>query len=90
MELSERGQRPARIVLIDDDPALGGYLTRVLRRFGSQIGVRDYPDPALITSTARYWSRYCGGSHAEPFEVIRDRAGALPARSSGGHALVTP
>ncbi len=48
--------KPGRILLIDDDPALGGYLTG-----------------ELIASTARYWSRYCGGSHAEPFEAIRDR-----------------
>jgi hypothetical protein len=58
--------------------------------FGSQVGVRDYLEPALITSTARYWSRYCGGSHAEPFEVIRDRADSLPSRAAGAHSLVTP
>jgi hypothetical protein len=52
--------------------------------------VRDYLEPELITATARYWSRYCGGSHAEPFEVIRDRAGGLPARPAGTHSLVTP
>ena len=44
--------------------------------------VRDYLEPDLIASTARYWSRFCAGSHAEPFEVIRDREPAgtgLPA-----------
>jgi DNA-binding response OmpR family regulator len=29
------GSQPGRILLIDDDPALGGYLTRVLTRGGS-------------------------------------------------------
>jgi LmbE family N-acetylglucosaminyl deacetylase/CheY-like chemotaxis protein len=79
--------RPTHFVTIDD--YIGGKL-KAIDTFGSQVDVRDYLEPALITSTARYWSRYCGGSHAEPFEVIRDRAGALPARSSADHALVTP
>jgi LmbE family N-acetylglucosaminyl deacetylase len=65
--------RPTRFVTIDD------HIERKLKAidaFGSQTGVRDYLDPGLIASTARYWSRYCGGSHAEPFEAIRDRAGS--------------
>ena len=78
--------RPTHFVTIDDH--IGGKL-RAIDMFGSQTGVRDYLEPGLITSTARYWSRYCGGSHAEPFEVIRDRADSLPIRS-GGHSLVTP
>jgi hypothetical protein len=52
--------------------------------------VRDYLEPGLISSTARYWSRYGGGGHhAEPFEVIRDRAGSLPVRPVGA-SLVIP
>lgn len=74
MEASEPGKQPGRILLIDGDPALGGHLTRVMGACG---GFR------------RYWSRYCGGSHAEPFEVIRDRAGSPPVRSAGA-SLVTP
>ena len=65
--------RPTHFVAVDD------YIERKLKAidaFGSQTGVRDYLEPGLITSTARYWSRYCGGSHAEPFEAIRDRAGS--------------
>ena len=34
----------------------------------------DYLQPDLVVSTARYWSRFCGGSLAEPFEAVRDRA----------------
>ena len=29
--------KPGRILLIDDDPALGGYLTRVLSRAGFEV-----------------------------------------------------
>ena len=35
MDPNEPDQQPGRILLIDDDPALGGYLTRVLRTRGS-------------------------------------------------------
>ena len=79
--------RPTYFVTIDDHI---GRKLKAIDTFGSQAGVRDYLEPGLITSTARYWSRYCGGSHAEPFEVIRDRAGSLPARADGAHSLVTP
>lgn len=79
--------RPNHFVTIDDH--IGGKL-KAIGTFGSQVGVRDYLEPELITSTARYWSRYCGGSHAEPFEVIRARAGSVPARSASGHSQVTP
>ena len=34
MTASEPSQQRGRILLIDDDPALGGYLTRVLRARG--------------------------------------------------------
>jgi two-component system response regulator HydG len=70
--------RPTLFVTIDN--YIGNKL-KAIDTFASQTGVRDYLEPDLIVSTARYWSRYCGGSHAEPFEAIRDRA----ARS-----LVTP
>jgi LmbE family N-acetylglucosaminyl deacetylase/CheY-like chemotaxis protein len=65
--------RPTHFVTIDE------HIERKLKAidvYGSQTGVRDYLEPSLITSTARYWSRFCGGSHAEPFEAIRDRAGS--------------
>jgi hypothetical protein len=42
-------------------------------------------EPELITSTARYWARYCAGTHAEPFETIRDRAGPEAQKPDGGH-----
>jgi two-component system response regulator HydG len=86
--------RPTYFVIID------GHVDRKLQAigaFGSQTGVRDYLAPDLITATARYWSRYGGGSHAEPFEAIRDRAsapplraGAPPLQASGERLTVTP
>jgi hypothetical protein len=45
----------------------------------------DYLQPDLIVSTARYWSRFCGGSLAEPFEAVRDRA---PVRAPAGSGAV--
>ncbi len=73
--------RPAHFVTIDD------YISRKLKvigAFGSQA-TRDYLEPELITSTARYWSRYCDGTHAEPFEAVRDRG--VPVPSPGGERL---
>ena len=74
--------RPTHFVPIDD------HVERKLKAidtFGSQTGVRDYLEPELISSTARYWSRYCAGRFAEPFEGIRDRAGGR-----AGHGASQP
>jgi two-component system response regulator HydG len=71
--------RPTHFVPIDE------HVERKLKAidtFGSQTGVRDYLEPDLISSTARYWSRYCAGRYAEAFEAIRDRAGGLPGHSA--------
>lgn len=65
--------RPTYFTTIDD--YLGRKL-KVIDAFGSQATIRDYMEPELITSTARYWGRYSAGTHAEPFETIRDRADA--------------
>lgn len=61
--------RPTRFVAIDEQ------LDRKLQAidaFASQVEIRAYLEPDLIESTARYWSRYCEGRFAEPFEVIRE------------------
>jgi hypothetical protein len=74
-------------VTIDD------YISRKLKvidAFGSQASIRDYMEPELITSTARYWARYCIGTHAEPFEAIRDRAGTQAPPAGGGYQAGTP
>jgi CheY-like chemotaxis protein len=54
----------------------------------------DYLQPDVVVSTARYWSRFCGGSLAEPFEAVRDRAPvrvpAAGAGSPGAGAIIRP
>ena len=73
---------PNHFVTIDD--YLGRKL-KVIDAFGSQASIRDYMEPELITSTARYWARYGDGTHAEPFETARDRSGIPAPRTGGGH-----
>ena len=75
--------RPTYFVAINEH--LGRKL-KAIETFGSQYTMRDYLEPDLIASTARYWSRYCAGNHAEPFETISDRSGGPPVRS--GHSLL--
>ena len=36
--------------------------------------IRAYLEPDLISSTARYWSRFGDARYAEAFEVIREAA----------------
>ena len=73
---------PNHFVTIDD---YIGRKLKVIDAFGSQAGIRDYMEPELITSTARYWARYGDGTHAEPFETARDRSGVPAPRTGGGH-----
>lgn len=63
--------RPTRFVRIDNflDDEL-----RLLERFGSQTASRDYLEPEFVTATARYWSRFGGGTAVEPLEVVRETA----------------
>ncbi|HWG60243.1 MAG TPA: response regulator [Streptosporangiaceae bacterium] len=79
--------RPTRFVRIDD------YLDTkmsAIDAFASQVEMRDYLEPDLIRSAARYWSRYADGRYAEPFEVIRDSdvtgeaPGHVPAARAAG------
>lgn len=63
--------RPARFIAIDE------HITAKLAAIGafsSQVAVREYLEPDLIEATARYWSRFGSGRHAEAFEVVRDHA----------------
>ncbi|QYG11701.1 response regulator [Microbacterium sp. PAMC22086] len=63
--------RPTRFVRIDNflDDKL-----RLLERFGAQTASRDYLEPEFVTATARYWSRFGGGTAVEPLEVVRETA----------------
>jgi hypothetical protein len=78
--------RPTFFVSIDDH--IGRKLD-VLRTFASQSAITDYLDPDVIVATARYWSRFTDGRHAEAFEGIRDRAAAR-VRESPGAATAVP
>jgi LmbE family N-acetylglucosaminyl deacetylase len=71
---------PAHFVAIDQHI---GVKLSTIEIFGSQAAIRDYLDPAVIESTARYWSRFGGGSHAEAFEVVRHRADRPPRPLAG-------
>jgi two-component system, NtrC family, response regulator HydG len=88
--------RPSRFVPIDDQ--LDGKLAAI-HAFASQVEIRAYLEPGLISATARYWSRYSGARYAEPFEVVRESAVAgehelTPARGvvrgEDGAAAVVP
>ena len=74
--------RPTHFSVIDS------HISRKLAAidaFAGQPEQRDYLQPDLVVSTARYWSRFCGGSLAEPFEAVRDRA---PVRVPAGAGAV--
>jgi LmbE family N-acetylglucosaminyl deacetylase/ActR/RegA family two-component response regulator len=63
--------RPGRFVTIDDQ--FGRKLLVINARTAQRRTGRD-PEPNLIESTARYWSRFSGGRYAEAFEVVREPA----------------
>ncbi|HEX9064026.1 MAG TPA: response regulator [Streptosporangiaceae bacterium] len=73
--------RPTRFVAIDENIE---RKIAAIDAFASQVQIRWYLERDLITSTARYWSRFCPGRYAEPFEVIRESAVA------GQFELATP
>jgi LmbE family N-acetylglucosaminyl deacetylase/ActR/RegA family two-component response regulator len=68
--------RPTRFVPID-----GFVETKIemLAAFASQSH-RDYMDPDLVRSTARYWGRFGTGGFVEPLEMVR--AAAMISRST--------
>jgi len=63
--------RPTRFVTIDDQ--LDRKLLAI-GAFASQVQIRSYLEPDMISSTARYWSRFGDGRYAEAFEVMREAA----------------
>lgn len=73
--------RPTRFVRIDD------FLDRkleLLECFRSQTATRDYLDPEFVAATARYWSRFGGGSAVEPLEVVRETAELIRVHQHAG------
>ena len=59
----------------------------LLRCFDSQTASRDYLDPDFVSATARYWTRFGGGTAVEPLEVVRESS--EPARAFEHHRLET-
>ena len=45
---------------------------KTIAEFKSQINLRPYLYPDMITATARYWGRFCNYHLAEPMEVIKE------------------
>jgi hypothetical protein len=43
----------------------------------------------FVLATSRYWSRYGGGQHAEPLEVIREASAVVGAQSDPAAAALT-
>jgi LmbE family N-acetylglucosaminyl deacetylase/CheY-like chemotaxis protein len=74
--------RPSKFVPVDGQ--LDAKL-QAIEAFGSQVAVRAYLEPDLISATARYWSRFSDGRYAEAFEVIRDGA-SIGVSEPPGHA----
>lgn len=63
--------RPSRFVTIE------GFMAKKLRMlecFASQTANRAYMEPDFVVATARYWSRFTGGTAVEPLEVVRETA----------------
>ena len=73
---------PSLFVGIDEQ--LSGKLAAI-GAFVSQTMVRDYLEPDLISSTARYWGRFAQARYAEAFEVVRDRGAIRSAAARDAH-----
>jgi two-component system response regulator HydG len=73
--------RPSRFVNIDEQVE---RKLLAIGAFASQVEVRAYLERDMIAATARYWSRFGDGRHAEAFEVIREAA--VTARQTAGAA----
>lgn len=61
--------RPTRFMRIE--PFLHRKL-EVLECFATQNANREYLTEEFITATARYWTRFGGGTAVEPLEVVRE------------------
>ena len=81
--LPEPVERPSTSGPAGSSPSTATPTTKLApaRGFASQTGIRDYLEPDFVLATARYWSRFGTGKHAEPLEIIRDAQRAeRPAR----------
>lgn len=76
--------RPNRFVSIDGftDAKLA-----LIASFVSQADIRSYLEPDFVLATARYWSRYGGGTSCEPLEIVRESADVSMSRGDIGAAV---
>jgi DNA-binding NtrC family response regulator len=95
MDASVPDQQPGRILLIDDDPALGGYLTRVLRtRGGFEVTHELDSIGALRCIETEQWDLLItdvglpGMTGLELLERVRQLEPDLPAAVLTGNPMV--
>jgi DNA-binding NtrC family response regulator len=95
MDAAEHDQRAGRILLIDDDPALGGYLARVLRvRGGFEVTHQLDSAGALTCLEAEHWDLLItdvelpGMTGLELLERARQLHPDLPVAVLTGHPAI--
>jgi LmbE family N-acetylglucosaminyl deacetylase len=76
--------RPTRFVSID---GFTDTKLQLLACFRSQTGIRTYLQEDFVLATSRYWSRYGGGQHCEPLEVIREASAVVGAQGDASPFL---
>ncbi len=94
MEASDVGVQRGRILVVDDDPALGEFLSRVLSAGGYEVAHELDSEGALGQVHAQQWDLLItdielpGMNGLELLEKVRDVAPALPVAVLTGHATV--
>jgi LmbE family N-acetylglucosaminyl deacetylase/CheY-like chemotaxis protein len=94
MEASDTRNRQGRILLVDDDPALGGYLCRVLRSRGFDVAHELDSESALGRVRAEQWDLLItdielpGMSGLELLDRVRGFVPDLPVAVLTGHPSV--
>jgi LmbE family N-acetylglucosaminyl deacetylase len=94
MEVSGTGGARGRILLVDDDPALGGYLRRVLNAGGFEVTHELDSEGALGRLHAQQWDLLItdielpGMSGLELLERVREQVPGLPVAVLTGNPTV--
>ena len=88
------GAQGGRVLLVDDDPAYGEYVRRVLTSSGFDVTHQPDAESALARVRAERWDllitdiRLPGMNGLELLERVREAAPALPVAVLTGHASV--
>ena len=94
MKASDTSGRQGHILLVDDDSALGGYLSRVLRSGGFDVAYELDASSALYRVKAEQWDLLMtdielpGMSGLELLDRVREIAPDLPVAVLTGHPSV--